>query len=279
MLNILSSDSVKIVQVENTKGFDGHALRAAYYFKEELESEGIFIDLKSPDSVNRLKAEDHPLRQDSKPGTFLLTYGGSHMGLMKNLGWPEEKAKRIEANYHDLYKVSTEFIQSRLKQATVDGYVTVAFGLRLRTPMLGRSYLGLASTPKEVAAEGRTAGNAMGQSYGLLNNRAACATWKRIHESEFRYDIKPVALVHDAIYALVRNDPKVVEFFNRVLIEEMAWQELPELQHDTVKINAALDLFYPNWATPVTLPVNADIPTIKAVCKAHMVKIREKEAA
>ena len=167
----------------------------------------------------------------------------------------------------------------RLTQATTDGYVTVAFGLRLRTPMLGRSYLGLDCTPKEVAAEGRTAGNAMGQSYGLLNNRAACATWKRIWDSEFRFDIKPVALVHDAIYALVRNDPKVVEFFNNVLTEEMAWQELPELQHDTVKIHGNLDLFYPSWATPVTLPVGADIPTIKAVCAKHMADIREKEAA
>lgn len=198
---------------------------------------------------------------------------------MKNLGWSEDKAKRIEANFHSLYAASTEYIMDRLKQATVDGYVTVAFGLRLRTPMLGRSYLGLNCTPKEVAAEGRSAGNAMGQSYGLLNNRAAVAFMKRVHESPFRYDIKPVAMIHDSIYLLIRNDPAVVEWANRVLIEEMSWQDLPELHHDKVKIGAALDLFYPNWATPVTLPINADIPTIKAVCKAHMVKIREKEAA
>ena len=261
------------------KGFDGHALRAAYYFKDELEAEGIFINLTDPVSVNQLKNTGHWTRQSSKAPTFLLTYGGSYMGMMKNLGWPEDKAKKVEANYHDLYKVSTEFIQQRLQQATHDGYVTVAFGLRLRTPMLGRSYLGLNCTPKEVAAEGRTAGNAMGQSYGLLNNRAAAAFMKRVHASPFRYDIKPVALIHDAAYLLIKNDPVVVEFANRALIEEMSWQELPELHHDTVKIGAALDLFYPNWATPVTLPVNADIPTIKAVCKAHMVKIREKEAA
>jgi DNA polymerase-1 len=256
-------------------GYDGHCLRAYAYFGDQMPD----IDPTSVDSINSIAKKYPELRQDSKAPTFALTYQGTFATLMKNLGWPEEKAKRIEANFHTLYKASTEYIMDRLVQATRDGYVTVAFGLRLRTPMLGRSYLGLACTPKEVAAEGRTAGNAMGQSYGLLNNRAAAAFMKRVHASPFRYDIKPVALIHDAIYLLIKNDPVVVEFANRALIEEMSWQDLPELHHDKVKIGAALDLFYPNWATPVTLPVNADIPTIKAVCKAHMVKIREKEAA
>lgn len=198
---------------------------------------------------------------------------------MRNLGWSKEKAERIEANFHELYKVSTQYIRARLEEATKTGYVTVAFGLRLRTPMLGRSILGLDSTPRESAAEGRTAGNAMGQSYGLLNNRAAAAFMKRVHASKYRLDIKPVALIHDAIYILMRDDPEVVEFANRVLIEEMSWQELPEIQHDTVKIGAALDIFYPNWATPLTLKVNASQEEIKEACKAHIIKIREKEAA
>jgi DNA polymerase-1 len=256
-------------------GYDGHCLRAYAYFMDQMPD----IDPTSVDSINSIAKKYPDLRQESKAPTFALTYQGTFATLMKNLGWSEEKAKRIEANFHDLYKASTEYIMDRLVQATRDGYVTVAFGLRLRTPMLGRSYLGLDCTPKEVAAEGRTAGNAMGQSYGLLNNRAAAAFMKRVHASPFRYDIKPVALIHDAIYLLIRNDPAVVEFANNALIEEMSWQDLPELHHDKVKIGAALDLFYPNWATPVTLPVNADIPTIKAVCKAHMVKIRKKEAA
>lgn len=256
-------------------GYDGHCLRAYAYFQEQMPD----IDPSSVESINSIAKKYPELRQDSKAPTFALTYQGTFSTLMRNLGWTEAKAKRIEKNFHELYVKSTEYIMDRLHQATHDGYVTVAFGLRLRTPMLGRSVLGLDCTPKEVAAEGRTAGNAMGQSYGLLNNRAAAAFMKRVHASPFRYDIKPVALIHDAIYILIRNDPAVVEFANRVLIEEMSWQELPELHHDTVKIGAALDLFYPNWATPVTLPVNADIPTIKAVCTAHMAKLREKKAA
>lgn len=54
-------------------GFDGHSLRAAFYFKAELEAEGICIDLNDPKSVNQLKVIEHPMRQESKAPTFLLT--------------------------------------------------------------------------------------------------------------------------------------------------------------------------------------------------------------
>ena len=77
----------------------------------------------------------------------------------------------------------------------------------------------------------------------------------------------------------MKNCPKVVEWVNRALIEEMSWQELPELQHPTVKLGAALDIFYPTWANPVTLPVAANEDTIRAVCKQHMADLKLKKAA
>lgn len=276
MLEIKSTDIITITQLENTPGFDGHALRAAYYYRDELIAEGLNIDVTDPKSVSRIKKEAPHWRQDSKGPTFLLTYGGSYLGLMKNLGWGEEKAKRIEANYHELYKVSDQYVQARLKQASIDGYVEVAFGLRLRTPMLGQVVYGAARMPSQAAAEGRTAGNALGQSYGLLNNRAAVEFMQKVWKSPCRYDIKPVALIHDAIYLLIKEDVAVVEWANRELIKSMQWQELPEIQHPTVKLGAALDLFWPNWAYPITLPNNADQATIIKMCQEAK---KEKEAA
>ena len=46
MLEIKPSDTVSIIQVENTKGYDGHSLRAYSYFAEQMPdietvSEGI----------------------------------------------------------------------------------------------------------------------------------------------------------------------------------------------------------------------------------------------
>lgn len=253
------------------RGFDGHCLRAAYYFRDQLPH----IDLNDPASVNTIKKQFPELRQDSKAPTFLLTYGGTYHGMMSNLGWPEAKAKDIEKGYHDLYQVSDQYVQKRLRQAAQDGFVEVAFGLRVRTPLLKQVVFGSRGMPYEAAAEGRTAGNALGQSYGLLNNRAAVDFMRKVWASKYRYDIKPVALIHDAIYILIRNDVEIVEWANRELIKSMQWQELPEIQHPTVKLGAALDIFWPDWAHATTLPNNADQKTIMELCS----KKEHREAA
>ena len=262
MIEFKSSDVFSIVQVENTPGFDGHCLRAAYYFRDQLQH----IDLTDPNSVNSIKKTHPELRQDSKAPTFLLTYGGTYHGMMANLGWPEDKSKAIEANYHELYKVSDEYVARRLEQASKDGYVEVAFGLRVRTPLLAQVMWGSDRVPYEAKAEARTAGNALGQSYGLLNNRAAVAFMKKVWDSPYRYDIKPVALIHDAIYLMVSDDLAVVSWVNRHLIQEMRWQELPEIQHPQVKLGAALDLFWPDWSNPITLPNDASAEEILKLC-------------
>jgi DNA polymerase-1 len=188
--------------------------------------------------------------------------------MMSNLGWPKDKSQAIEANYHELYKESDAYVARRLKQAAKDGYVTVAFGTRVRTPLLAQVNWGGVKVPYEAQAEARTAGNAMGQSYGLLNNRAAVDFFRKVWASKYRLDIKPVALIHDAIYILIRDDVEIVEWANCELIKSMQWQELPEIQHPTVKLGAALDIFWPSWAKATTLPNNADQQTILDMCQA-----------
>ena len=188
--------------------------------------------------------------------------------MMSNLGWEMEKAKSIEAGYHQLYQVSDQYVQDRLHQASKDGYVTVAFGLRVRTPLLKQVLFGGPKMPYEAAAEGRTAGNAMGQSYNLLNNRAAVDFMRKVWASPYRLDIMPVALIHDAIYTLVKDRADVMEWANRELIKSMQWQELSEIQHPTVKLGAAIDIFWPSWAHATTIPNGADQETIINICKA-----------
>lgn len=122
--------------------------------------------------------------------------------------------------------------------------------------------------PSAAAAEGRTAGNAMGQSYCMLTMRAMVDFMKKVWASKYRYRILPVALIHDANYNLMEDDIEVVEWANRELIKSMQWQELPEIQHDKVKLGAALDIFWPDWAHATTLPNDADRETIIKICKA-----------
>lgn len=255
------------------EGYDGHSLRAFSYWPDRFP-----FDELTPELSFAVKKDPilNAIRSKSKNPTFALTYQGTWITLVKNLGFPEAEAKAIEKNYHELYVVSDEYVQGRLDQASQDGYVDVAFGLRLRTPMLHKTVRHSTFTPYEAEAEGRTAGNALGQSYGLLNNRAFNEFMAKVWKSPYRNDIKPIALIHDAIYLLMRDNVEVVEWVNRELVKSMSWQELPELQHDIVKIGAELDLFWPTWANSVGLPVNASQEEIKAKCHQAVSDYEEK---
>lgn len=259
-----------------TDGYDGHCLRAFSYFPERLP--GI---VNTVESINSIKKKFPEIRQLSKTPTFALTYQGTYITLMKNLGFDEATAKQIEASYHELYKVSDEWVQAKLDEASRTGYVEIAFGLRLRTPLLAQTLRGKRSTPYQAEAEGRTAGNALGQSYGLLTNRAMNAFMERVWNSRFRYAIRPIAMIHDAIYLLIKDDVEVVEWVNKELIEAMRWQELPELKHDEVKLGAELDIFWPTWASDITIPNHATQKEIRALCADFRSELADskKEAA
>ena len=200
------------------------------------------------------------------------------MTLVKNLGWSEDKAKKVEANFHTLYAESTKWVTSQIATASQNGYGTGAFDLRIRAPLLAQTFLGLKSTPREAEAEARTLGNAIsGQSYGLLNSRAMNKVMEQVWASPYRLDILPVGQIHDAGYYVIRDDPAIVTWANKVITEAMAWQDLPEIQHDKVKLSAELDLFWPTWANPITLPNNADQTTILKLCKEAKEAYNQKE--
>lgn len=247
-----------------TDGYDGHSLRAFSYFKEYMPD-----IVETVDSINSIADKYPKWRQASKAPTFLLTYGGSYHGLMNNVGLPKEDALAIEANYHALYKESDEWVAARLEEATTNGYVTVAFGLRVRTPILGQTLLNSKVTPYEASAESRTAGNALGQSYGLLNNRAAIEFFDRLLVSEYKYDIRIIALIHDAIYLDFPATLGCTEWVNKNLIECMEWQNLAEIDHPTVRLGGSLELF-PNWAKSINIPNNAKRSEIHKICKENI---------
>lgn len=245
-----------------TDNYDGHCLRAFGYFGNQMP------DIEDTvASINSISKKYGHLRQKSKAPTFALTYQGTWHTLVSNLGISPEEAKSIEANYHVLYSESDVWVEDRLKQATKDGYITGAFGLRVRTPLLKKVILGASNTPYEAAAEGRTAGNALGQSWGLLTNRACNEFLERVWASDYALDIKPVAMIHDAIYLVIKDRLGIIKWVNDNLAECMAWQEAEEIQHDDVKLFGELDLFYPDWSTAITLPNLSTKQDIVDLCK------------
>jgi len=250
-------------------GYDSHCVNAYAYFADEMPD---IID--TVDSINSIKKKYKPQRNRSKAPTFALQYKGTWRTIMKSAGVPEEMAKKIERNYQELYKVSIAWIDAVLDKAHETGYVEGAFGLKIRTPILAQTRLGK-KLSFMAEAERRSAGNAKTQSYGLLNNRAAIEFRKRVDASPYRYDIFLVSLIHDATYILCRNHPDIIKWVNDNLVECMRWQELPELQHDVVKLGAELDIYWPDWAHPLTLPNCISKEEIIQRACAHKRKLTE----
>ena len=262
MLSINSHDVIQIKQIENTQGYDGHSLRAYTYFKDQMPN--IQNTVKS---IN-LIADIYPvLRQQSKGPTFCLTYGGTAYALVNQCGIPLEEAQLIEAQYHELYKVSDDWVRKRVDEGAKNGHVVGAFGLLLRTPIIHQTLLRKSSTPYESSSESKTAGNMLGQSYGLLNNRSANEFQERTLNSKHSLNIRPIAHIHDAQYFMVRNQVGTVKWFNDNLIETMEWQDLPELQHPTIKLGGQCSIFYPTMAQEIKLPNGASKSDIMRICK------------
>ena len=251
-----------------TDGYDGHSLRAYAYFGDQMPD---IVDTVV--SINSIQVKYPDFRFESKAPTFALTYQGTFKTLMTNCGFSAEKAKLVEKRYHDLYQVSDKWVSDKLDQATKDGYVTVAFGLRVRTPLLSQVIRGNSKTPHEAQAEGRTAGNALGQSWCLLNSRAGNEFMAVVRPSEYCLDIRPCAQIHDAQYMLIRDDIHVVQFVNEHLVKAVEWQDHSDIAHPDVKLGGDLSIFWPDWSKEATIPNGADEQTIRDVVEEHAIWI------
>lgn len=212
--------------------------------------------------INSIPKKYKTLRQASKPVTFALQYQGTHYTLMKNSGFSEEEAIEIEANYHNSYKESKKWLDSEISKAMKCGYVIGAFGLKIRTPILQQT---VSTSKKQLSiakAEARTAGNAIQQSWCLLNNRALTEFLRKLRKSEYATRIRPCALIHDALYFLVDNDPEVVLWLNEHLIECIRWNKHPAIYDPDVGLEGELSLFVPTWNDEITLPNNITEPEL-----------------
>ena len=158
-----------------------------------------------------------------------------------------------------MYKVADERTAEKLALASKQGYLDVAFGLRVRTPLLHKYGLSLSHSQ----AEGRSVGNAWGQSYGLLNTRAGTAFLKLVREQG--RPVYPCAQIHDAQYYLAPCEPNTISWVNQELTREMRWQDLDEIRHPEVGLGGELDVFRFSWARGHTLPNNASLLEVEKV--------------
>lgn len=179
------------------------------------------------------------------------------MTLVKNSGFEVGEAKSIVDNYHTLYKVSEEYTDNIIRKASDTGYVTAAFGLKVRTPVLKRSTYGRGKVSNLASSEARTAGNALSQSWGLLNNRAVSEFMGKTRVSDFKHCIRPSAYIHDASYYMIKEDLATLEYVNTHLVEAVKWQDHPAIAHEEVGLTGDLSVFFPSWNDEHELPHHA----------------------
>lgn len=268
---ILTNDPNKVKIF--TQGYDGHCYRAFYYWGDEMKG---IVDTVT--SINSIKDLFPKKRNKSKAPSFALQYAGTWITLVKNCGFPDAEAKKIEANYRKMYQVSIDYTNAKLDQVAKDGYATLAFGLKLRCPLLTKTKLGMRQTPYQAEADARSVGNAIGgQSYCMLNNKSSFMFMDRVNASEYRNDIIPVSWIHDAQYYMVRNDISLMKWMNDNLIECMEWQDLPELQHPDIKLGAEMDIHFPSWDHALTVPNGVDEDQLIQLVKDYLLKLKENK--
>lgn len=240
-----------------TDGYDGHCFRACYYFSDRIH--GINID--DPVSVKTVAKLFPDERQDSKGPYFALTYQGTYKTLVKKFGFSIDVAKKIFEGHHTMYAVAKQATDEKIQLACKQGYLDVAFGVRVRTPLLFKYGLSMALSQ----AEARSVGNAWGQSYGLLNTRAGTAFLRKVR-AENR-EVYPCAQIHDAQYFIARKEPELVHWINVHLTHEMKWQEIEEIKHPEVGLGGELDVFRFSWAKGHTLKNDASLDDVRRVLK------------
>lgn len=252
------------------KGLDGHCFNTFHYFREQMPDIEDTIE-----SINSIADKYPVLRQDSKSPTFLMTYLGGIRAMMRQFGFTYEKAESMYNRYHQAYSVSIKFIADKIDIAREDGYVTCAFGLRLRTPLLHSTrYASKSTLPYAARKEEKTASNALGQSWCMLTSRNANDMDRRIKRDKMEHNVKLCMLIHDALYYYVKKDLKVIKYVNDNLVDCFEWQDHPEIYHDMVKLSGTMSIFYPTWNEEIKIPKRSNILEISEAIKEGMNKYK-----
>lgn len=241
-----------------------------------ISSKTITVQEYNQHQLNVFKKTYKDLRQASKKCTFALQYSGTFKTLMNNSGFSEEEAKNIVDNYKKLYAQSEQYKAERMKQAEKDGYITGAFGLRVRTPRIKQTVLGTKITPSEAEAEKRTACNAIFQSWCLLTSRAGIEVNQEVRTSKYRELISPCAQIHDAQYFLLKDDISILYWLHEKLVHAVEWQDDPMIAHPLVHLGGELALYWPNWSNEIAIPNHASKEKILEIARENVLKYQSE---
>jgi len=180
-----------------------------------LEARNIFIDIENTESVNSIKKLAPDLRQESKPPTFAMAYGGGFTPVMNALKCSKTKAEGIVQAYKEIYPELEEFSKETYEFAKEHGYVIGFYGLKLRCPSIN------SSDPEVVAHTLRTIVNMRIQSGAMITVEALYDFQEYTEKNGVVANIKPHATIHDSIYYYIKEDVDSVKEVNTTLVDLM----------------------------------------------------------
>ena len=241
--------TIKLLSPDPETGlmWDMHTLHSSYFFKEkweDLTGKPFSPDIHTNNEYFKLTDESKEakqLRNDSKPCTFKIAYGGfpdSHKG--------GSITQEIFDRYHnELYPGVTKFREDYVIPYSKDqGFLHLNWGLRLHS-----------SNPK---ADLLSMNNANFQGYSDLTLIGATKFRRKYLEDGNKHNILGLNIIHDALYYELDDTPEAIKYVNDTLIKEL----IPDfLQNQTVHLRAEVDFGY-SQSKMITLPNNAEMDVI-----------------
>lgn len=167
-------------------------------------------------------------------------------------GFNKSDSIAIETRYHEMHEETDNWVNNHIEEAISTGYVPLAFGGKLRTPILHNS-VSLNTLSRQAQEEKRSAGNAMMQSYCTVTVVALKKFMELVHDSKYRGSIRPICTIHDSIYLEADNDLETIKFVNDNLIRIMGIKDLKELGDERLGLPSSLDVNYPDWSYAIEL--------------------------
>jgi DNA polymerase-1 len=170
------------------------------------------LDPTKKEDIVKVKKEYPELRSSAKKITFLAQYLGTHYKLIKELGVDEPTAKKMMESYWNFRQGTKDFINSKLKFYTENGYTVVFGGVPVQIHgidvMKGFNTLDdyqdhISKVPDkgpylDAMSAFRTAFNSETQSGAWATKRAMVNMNDWIRETGT--DAKIIMEVHDALY-------------------------------------------------------------------------------
>lgn len=240
------------------EGYDSHSLYLASYIPEKLKELGLpYGDITKEESyIIKADPVGKKLRDSHKSVTFSLAYQGTEHTVAKSLGIPLEEAKVIVDNYAKLHWRIKQKQKEIAEEGASIGFGITPFGLKIRSSQLK-------SEDEAVASQAmRSLTNAIYQGpAGMLTVKVMNKMQKRIEDAGYDNDIIIFNTIHDAIYAYVRYDYKILKWYNDNLIECMT---ADYKENQVLRLKANLDIGH-HWADQRELPNNCSEDVIREV--------------